>query len=409
MTAFLRYGNSAVLKFDSLKLDSAADSQIVDCSVPRGEPIADLLAAVQAAISQPLDFPPLVLATVPGDKVVLALDSAVPCPTGIVAPIVEALTTHGIEPTDIHILSNGSLNHTLSDPRSELPVAIRQLVEFSIHNPNNADEHCHLANRADGEEVRIQRRLFDADVVVPIGCLRGTTAWGYYGIHTGIFPAFGDAASQKLFRVAAADAHGRKKKNALVEEIAWELGITFTVQVIPGGGEKALHVLAGEPRSVARRGAELFDAAWKFHIDAPAELVILGLTGDPSQQTWDNVARSLVAALPLVSSDGALVAVTELAEPPGEAIRMLADRDDLSATRRRMKKKQSPDVPAAAQLARILEQSKVFLASQLSEEAIEDLGIAHVANPADVARLARRTASCLIVSSAQFAHGRVGE
>ena len=56
---------------------------------------------------------------------------------------------------------------------------------------------------------------------------------------------------------------------------------------------------------------------------------------------------------------------------------------------------------AAAELAQALDESKVFLLSQLDEETVEELGIAHVSNGQEIARLCSRRRSCIILANAQ--------
>jgi len=50
-----------------------------------------------------------------------------------------------------------------------------------------------------------------------------------------------------------------------------------------------------------------------------------------------------------------------------------------------------------------LERVKVFLLSDLDEEAVEDLGVAHVGNTEQVERLSRQYASCILLGNAQHA------
>jgi len=57
----------------------------------------------------------------------------------------------------------------------------------------------------------------------------------------------------------------------------------------------------------------------------------------------------------------------------------------------------------ANQLARAQEQASVYFLSRLDEELLEQLGIAAVADAAEVARLLRRHSSCIVLSNAQNA------
>ena len=56
------------------------------------------------ALARPLEFPPLVQAAVPGDKVVLALDQGVPQAATIVARTIAALLSAGVTPQSITLV-----------------------------------------------------------------------------------------------------------------------------------------------------------------------------------------------------------------------------------------------------------------------------------------------------------------
>ena len=63
----------------------------------------------------------------------------------------------------------------------------------------------------------------------------------------------------------------------------------------------------------------------------------------------------------------------------------------------------SDDALPAAQLARALDRGKVYFLSRLEASVVEDLEMIHVGNGAELARLARRHASCILLSNAQYA------
>ena len=69
----IRYGKTQILS-----LDVPAESLVAECSASRNTPLDDPAAAVAAALTSPLSYPPLVQAVVPGDQVVIALDAGTP-------------------------------------------------------------------------------------------------------------------------------------------------------------------------------------------------------------------------------------------------------------------------------------------------------------------------------------------
>ena len=104
-----------------------------------------------------------------------------------------------------------------------------------------------------------------------------------------------------------------------------------------------------------------------------------------------------------MADGGAIALCTELSTAPGAALQMLAHDDDYEATIREVRKQRSDDAVPAAQLLRALDRNQVYLLSQLDEEVVQQLGIAPIADVTELARLVRRSESCIVLANAQYA------
>jgi len=398
MISVLRYGNQSAVE---LEIEPAA--LLADCKAPRGSAIADVPAAVAEAIQKPLEFPSLSQAAVPGDRVVLALDQAVPQSAAIVAVVVQELLTAGVSAHDISILCANVAQPC--DPREQLDEDLHASVQLATHDPADRGQLSYLGATHEGKPIYVNRLIYDADLVITIGCLRLEESLGYHGVSGSLFPTFSDSKSLQRYRSPAAVEspvqHKRLSKEA--DEVLWQLGAMFTVQVVPGAGEDVLHVLAGETAAVFAHGKQLCAAAWSFEVPRRASLVVAGIEGDASQQTWENVARALSAALRAVATDGSIALCTDLTENLGPALQQLAAADDRQAALRRIIKERPGDALPATQLLHALERGRVYLLSRLQENVVEELGIAPVSNPEQLARLTSHHDSCIVLSNAQYA------
>jgi hypothetical protein len=92
MTCIIPYGIDS-----SLDLGLATSALLGVCDMPRGEPLADPAAALAAALANPLGFPSLDKAIVPGDRIVVALDYSAPQAGTLLAALVEYLVESGAE------------------------------------------------------------------------------------------------------------------------------------------------------------------------------------------------------------------------------------------------------------------------------------------------------------------------
>lgn len=402
MSRLLEYGSDA-----TVDLDIPAERLLAACAEPSGEPLADLPEAVDAALDEPLNYPPLARAIVPGDRIVLALEHSLPQAAGLVAAVTRYLVEHGAAADHILVLSTPEAAAAgESDPRELLPEAWGREVSIEIHAPEAKGSLSLLGSSHEGKPVYLNRTLLDADLVVPIGCLRDDATLGYHGQYGGLFPAFADAKTRARFRKLIAPKTMRQraaKERAEIDEIGWLLGTQFTLQVVPGGGDRLLKVLAGEIPQVFKRGEVAYRAAWSYNVPGRASLVIASVSGGAAQQTWENVARALAAASRVSAEGGAIALCTDLVCEPGSAVRSLSGADDLSLTLRRIAREALPDALVAAEVVRALEHGKVYLLSRLDETLVEELGLVPIGDPSDLGRLARRHDSCIILAHAQYA------
>ncbi|MDP6445351.1 MAG: lactate racemase domain-containing protein [Pirellulaceae bacterium] len=392
MSQQLRYGDG-----NHLELAVPPVAVVADWTELPFEPLSDTPAAVAAALHDPLDFPSISLATIPGDRIAIALENAVPQADQVLAGVVHALLSGAASPSEITVL----VADDDADVAAAIPSDVRDEMRFVRHHAEEQDELAYLAASADGEPIYLNRELTDADVVLPIGVLRDLDSLGYSGVYGSVFPQFADARTQKRFWSPESRDPARRKQEA--DEAAWLLGAQFTIQVAPAPSGAIVRVLAGDCRAVEREGASIVRSLWRLQAPRRAKLVVAAVDGPPALQTWDNVGRALHAAMNVADDDGAIVLCTDLAEPPGPALQRLASPELTDEDLQAIRTSDSPDAMSAALLAELRGRSHVYLLSQLDENDVEDLGIGHVPQPDDVTHLSQRCESCILLGDAQFA------
>ncbi len=401
MSSILNYGEDSRITFD---LPPAA--LVAKCGVPSGEPLDDPAAAMAAALLNTLDYPPLPQCVVQGDRVTVAIGPGLPQLPSLVAGIVNTLLTAQVEPADITLLCTAADGRESDiDPRHGLADQVASQVQLVVHDPNQRDDLRYLAASADGKPIYLNRLIHEADVVLPVGCVRLDGVPGYLGIHEGLFPTFSDEQTIERFRapISAESAARRKRRRNETEEVAWLLGISLTVQVIPAAGGQVLHILSGEVGEVLRRSGELCEQAWHSSVPRRAELVVAAIDGDAREQTWQNVARAIAAASDVVAEGGAIVICTDLETAPGPALRRLSAGDDHDSALRDLRRQRTVDALPASQLLHALDHATVYLLSRLDENVVEELGVAPVSHSDEIARLSRRFDSCILLANAQYA------
>ena len=401
MTHDLRYGTDL-----SLRISPPPRKVLADFTANIGRPLDDPAAAVAAAVSDPLDFPPLARATVPGDRIVLAVDRGVPQVGAVVAGIVNTLLDGAAEPADIAIVQpDDKEGDCIESVTAQLPMPVRRAIQLHAHDPCDRNALAYLAASKDGDPIYFNRTICEADVVIPVGSMRLNESFGYNGVYSGLFPAFSDEATKQRFSKPSAvlRENQRQRRRDEAAEAAWLLGIQFTVQIIPGHGDSVLHVLAGDADCVARRGDALCQAAWRHRVPRRAGLVIATIEGGPDHQTWENLARAIFASLRVITDHGTIVLCTDLKRPPGPALKRLAQVADSDRVLSQLQSAHTPDAAPASLLLETRERCRVFLLSGLDGDVVEELGVGHVAQAQDIERLAHEHDSCILLANAHHA------
>lgn len=402
MTLVVRFGAHS-----SAQLDIPSEALIATCEAPRGKPIKDLAAAVDRALAEPLEFPPLAQSVVPGDKVVLALASGVPQGATIVARTLAVLQAAGVDPHDITLIrTQDDVDEGSPDPLAALPRELVAGIQVEVHDPKRRESLSYLAADGGGKPIYINRTLHEADAVIAIGCLRLDDSPGYLGINSSVFPAFSDSARLERYRTpAAVEAAHRRKLQKQADEVGWLLGLQFTIQVVPGAASEVLHLLAGSAEAVFRTGSRLCEEAWGFRVPRLADLVVATIEGDASEQSWENVGRALAAATRALRPGGAVVVCSEMEEGLGPALEQIVGAVDLDEALAEIQRQHPADALTATQVVHALQRGKVYLISQLDDELVEELGLAPL-EAEQLSRIAQRYDSCLVLTNSHHAIAR---
>lgn len=360
-----------------------------------GQP--DTRDAVRRALAEPVGFPPLTRAVVPGDAVAAPLGEGVPELEAVAAGVVDVLTAAGVEPGSVALVTAAERD------AAALEAALGGLLPADVavvrHDPADEQQLCFAGMTRDDEPLLINRTLFEADVTLPITCARGAADLDARGAFSGIYPALSDVTRLRQFR-RDAPRHPSRWRD-LTEEAGWLVGAPMVLRVVPGPRGAVASAVAGAPESVDQATDDACRRLWTRRAESRAKLVIATVAGEARRQSWTDVARALATAERLVAPGGAVAVCTQLDAPLGKSLSRLVGAVDLEAVDRRLERDEAPDTWAAREIARSLMRGPVFFMSNLRAELVEDMGMAPVAGGEELGRLASRYESCLLVEDSQ--------
>lgn len=370
-----------------------------------------LVERIRRSLECPLEFPPLEQAVVPGDRVALVVDRHTPEASCLVAEVWRILARREINPEDVIIIQPVSLGRTsLPDPREQLAPEVRGRVRWKVHDPTAEADRVYLASTAGGERIYLSRDVVEADFVVSIGQIAFDPLIGYRGTSSVFYPGL---SSTDAIARSRGQGHSElspdddRPLRQMMDEIAWLLGVQFSVQVIASAGSGASTVLAGAAESVLRRGKEILASQWTVQLDGRPDIVVAAVESDAAGHDWAQLGAALETARNLVAAGGKIVVLSELDAEPDQGIRLVRECQSPRDAIKPLRKLAPPDLVAATQLAAAVDWANVYLLSRLDGDFVEDLFMMPLDNEGEVERLLGGDESRAFVGGAQHVFARI--
>ncbi len=223
------------------------------------------------ALARPLEYPSLASATIPGDRIVLAIEPGVPQVDRVVAAVVEYLRKAGVGADGLAVLRSSA---DAADPRTLVPKEVGDQIALYTHDPTDSNSLGYLAATEEGRPILLNRAILRRRRGAAHRMPRPAEAPEYHGIHGAIYPTFSDQQTLTRFRsLRLLNPRDALKKDLvkLCNQVGWLLGLSFTIQVVPGAGEEVLHVVAGEVTRCASPCAGAVSGSVDEYGAAPSE------------------------------------------------------------------------------------------------------------------------------------------
>lgn len=391
----------------TISLDYGADQPLVlDSSAgtaesftpPPGTSGAEARSLVAAAVTAPLDGPPLTAHVVPGDRVVIAVAGRVPQEADVVEAVRGCLTTAGVDAGDVTVLEGPALGYgsSVAAPPGR-PVAGAEAFDPALESATS-----YLAADEAGRPLHLARALVDADVVVAVGEWGWSPAFGGRSIEGELWPTFARAECRRDLLVALA----RRGRKALAEwkggmqDIAWQLGVCASLRVVRGAGGGVLAARFGLPDEASRQAREVA-AAWCPRLE-PADVAVVSLS-DPCGG-FGMIAAAVAAAARATRPGGTICVACRHVEQPGVILTRWRQGAPLEPLVHEAVASGDESLIADALLTRIfargLGDRRLVLLSDLDESVVEDLEFGHAPGPEAVLRLARRSDRLAVIAEA---------
>ena len=359
----------------------------------------DVMAACEQALLSPLDFPSIIDAIVPGDRVALAVDPNLPEIDNVLRGVIRTL-----EHTDASEINVVLWDEATDATTTRLQETLGKSASVLKHESSLRDSMRYLGADKAALPVYVNRALVDADFVLPIIPLRPMDAAAGHDL-TGIFPSLTDSKTRKRF-FDGLDVEGHLDDES---QVAWWLGVQMLLCISTNSTAKVCEAFAGTPEAIRKRSSSA-----RTHDHSVASLVIASLDGGEQQQTWANATRAIVAASQFTEIGGVIVAWTHICRPPQRALLKLdeihmdnelsdPDSEIESADAEEDFGKWDESVAQSRALAKVVSEFRVMIHCNLDREQIEPMGFGVVGDTSELTKLMKASKSCGLITTAQFA------
>jgi len=348
------------------------------------------------ALSEPIEFPTLDQFILQGDRVAVVLMGNLPQPIESVRAVIGQIAL-AVEDVNIVVVispsHSGNFDETTRSGLSALHPD--QDIQFVLHDPDEQTGVACIANNEAGEPVYINRQMFDADVVIPVGTLPGDNEK-----FASIYPEFSTAGTLKRFENRGA---GRQQQvlDAEIRLAEQHLGAEFSVFVVRGPGEAVIKVFAGRSQVIRRQIGEEMQLLWSIESRSDGELVIATIEGSAEHQSWDDFFYAVAAAAAASESVAQIVVCTSIdTEPESQHMEVLQLQFELDLDSGCRKLNQLTGVKRL--IPGILESTSVFLMSRLDQDVVEEAGLGYLESDRELQKMIDRAESGILLRDAHL-------
>ena len=339
-------------------------------------------AAIVDALQNPIGSPKLSEIVKPGEKIVIITsDVTRPVPSYKIIPaVLGELWLAGAKPEDVTVV------FALGSHRKQTPEEMKKLVGEEVYSKvkcvdSDPADFVHMGETKLGTPVDITRIVAEADRRIGISNIEYHYFAGYSGGAKAIMPGVSTRAaiqSNHSRMVLPEAAAGRLDGNPVREDIEEAMDycpLHFIVNVVLDEHKEIINAVAGHHVKAHREGCKFLDMLYRKEISSRADIVIASQGGAPKDLNLYQTQKALDNAKHAVKKGGVIILAGSCKEGLGEEVFeewMTNSRTAESMITRIQKDFQLGGHKAAA-IALVLENSDIYLVSDMKPEFVESI------------------------------------
>ena len=368
-----RYGSEA--RGISLPPEHTCDT-LLPQSLP---PLPDPVSAIRAALANPIGTPPLREIFQPGERVaILVNDITRLVYSEVFLPVlIDEVNACGIPDRDIFIVFALGLHRrqTAEEQRRIVGEEVARRIALYDHDCRTRENLVALGRTTRGNEIWINRRVYEADRVILTGEIIYHQIAGYSGGRKSLVPGVAGAETTTFNHQLILDPNcrpGLLEGNPAHEDLLegcrmFDPDFLLNVVLSPAGGW--VRVVAGHYDAAHRAGCETVDRMCRIQIDQPYDMVLASAGGFPLDIDLRQGHKGMENAAGALRTGGVLVYFAECREGTGSAAleEWVEKYSDAKQMERELRSGFVVGAHKAFWLARLGDRVKILLVSKLPE------------------------------------------
>lgn len=274
--------------------------------------------AVKESLERPVASSPLSEIFKGKKKVlILTVNFTRPSPKALIRPITELCRRMELEVT-LLIARGRHRPMTQEEIRNHLGDELVDHYPVLEHDPFDESSHKEVGRTSRGVPIRVNKALFQHDVVIGTGIIEPSYLCGFSGGRKILMPGISHFKSIDLnhYLLLEGAKPGILDGNPLSEdseEAARRLPFHWITYAVVGAEDQVAHVISGDPFQAHRVACERSREIYLCH-GMPAEIVVSSPGGYPYDCDLVQTKKAIIPAMEVVKSKGAIILLGQCEE-----------------------------------------------------------------------------------------------
>ena len=253
---------------------------------------------------------------------------------------------------------------------------------YPIYNHNcRADDLVNLGSLKSGIDLKINRKVYEADFLITIGILKPHYFAGFSGGRKSILPGICGYEtiranhSKIIYKYARLGKMRGNKISKEMQEAADKVGVDFAINMLLNQNKKIVHCLAGDITKILEKGSKIYKKEFSVKFDKKADIVFASVGGYPKDLNFYQSQKTLNNVIGLVKENGTVVLVTASEEGIGqtELERVLLKANNLQELFDVEQSKIQIGGHRAFATGRLLQKADILVMSEMPDELVKNI------------------------------------